>query len=89
MFSEKKGAIKAVVTDMMMPVMGGSALIEALHKLDPHVRIIAVSGLIEGNSPPPSSPSRQITFLQKPFSAEKLLETLHEVLHSAQTPLLL
>jgi len=34
-----------VVTDLMMPIMDGPALIRALRQIDRQVKVIAVSGL--------------------------------------------
>src|SRR6266540_6506211 len=44
-YRRHEGRINAVVTDLMMPVMDGLALIRALRQLDPQVKVIAVSGL--------------------------------------------
>ncbi|HVT71508.1 MAG TPA: PAS domain S-box protein [Lacunisphaera sp.] len=42
---ENQDAVRLVITDMMMPVMGGAALIRALRTLRPGLRVIATSGL--------------------------------------------
>lgn len=89
LFAREKSRIKLVVTDMMMPLMDGSALIQSLQKLDRHVRIIAVSGLLESTTSPPIAPSASLAFLQKPFAAEKLLAMMHELLQRNDTPTLL
>ena len=75
-FAENKETIKAVITDMMMPVMDGTAAILALKKIRPDVKIIAVSGLgsTVKNRPPPRSSIQ--AFLTKPYTAEILLTTL-------------
>jgi CheY-like chemotaxis protein len=80
LFTQKKGEIKAVLTDMMMPFMDGPATIRALKKIDPKVKIIAASGLMssEKSTLPPGTNVQ--AFLQKPYTAEKLLTTLSDVL---------
>ena len=72
--------VAAVITDMMMPVMDGAALIGALHRLDPDLPIIAASGLvINGNLT--AGVARDIRlFLAKPYSAASLLVALDEVM---------
>ena len=45
LFQIHQADIRAILLDMMMPVMDGPATIEALQRMDPHVRIIATSGL--------------------------------------------
>jgi hypothetical protein len=72
--------IKAVILDMMMPIMDGPASIRALRKVDPDVRIIAVSGLKEFSRFGEVASTDVNAFLSKPFTAEALLRTLHEVL---------
>jgi CheY-like chemotaxis protein len=61
---------------MAMPFMDGAATIRALRRLAPTLPIIAASGL-------PSSEINDLNinaFLSKPYTAEKLLTTLAEVL---------
>jgi CheY-like chemotaxis protein len=69
-----------VISDLMMPVMDGAALIDELTRLDPEVRIIAASGLaLNGSVIRPAGPGVR-RFLPKPYSVHTLLSTLHEVL---------
>lgn len=69
--------IAVVLTDMTMPIMDGAATIQVLRKLNPHVRIIAASGL---------STNRHLDslgvrhFLARPYTAETLLHTLKQIL---------
>src|SRR5215813_1039048 len=75
LYAQYKNDIKVVLTDIMMPYMDGLVTIRALQKLNPNVRIIASSGLAE---------NRKIEgvrgFLPKPYTAERLLNTLAEVI---------
>ncbi len=64
--------------DMMMPVMDGQASIQAIRKINPEVKIIAVSGLAEKDKLAKAAGTN--AFLPKPYTAEKLLKTIHEVL---------
>ena len=82
-------AIRLVLTDLMMPVMDGPELIRALRRLDPHVKIIATSGLLDVDVIEELQRASDMVFLQKPFSAEKLLRTVSEVLQTGATPRLL
>jgi PAS domain S-box-containing protein len=45
LFVQHHGAVQLVVTDVMMPVMGGVELIQSLRVLQPGIRIVASSGL--------------------------------------------
>jgi PAS domain S-box-containing protein len=79
-YAENKKNIKVVITDIMMPVMDGTAAILALKRINPDVKIIAASGLTtKGQITTPSDPNVQ-AFLTKPYTAEKLLEALAAVL---------
>src|SRR5215813_6608134 len=75
LYALHKNEIKVVLTDIMMPYMDGPATIRALQKLNPNVRIIASSGLAEN-----SKIEGVKGFLPKPYTAERLLNTLAEVL---------
>lgn len=80
LFTQNQGTIKAVLTDMMMPFMDGLATIRALRKIDPDVKIIAASGLMSQDKISEPAGTNVHAFLQKPYTAEKLLKTLDEVL---------
>jgi CheY-like chemotaxis protein len=77
--SRPAGSIAAVIIDMMMPVMGGLPAIHELVKLNPNVRIIAASG-IPDNETAAKAAGRQVRqFLGKPFSTDKLLRVVRQV----------
>jgi PAS domain S-box-containing protein len=78
LYAEQKDKIKAVLTDMMMPFMDGAATIRALRKMNPHVRIIAASGLASNEGS--ADGVKADVFLTKPYTAEKLLRALEKVL---------
>lgn len=80
-FSAHRSEIKGVLTDMLMPFMDGPATIRVLKKLDPDVRVIAASGLMDNEKVKDATGMDNIAFLMKPFTAEKLLNTVHCLLH--------
>ena len=79
-YQTRQNEIAVVITDSMMPVMDGAALISALSKINPQIKIVHTSGLLEVNETDQHRPSAVGTYLPKPFSAEKLLETVARVL---------
>jgi two-component system cell cycle sensor histidine kinase/response regulator CckA len=81
-YAQHKDTIAAVITDMAMPFMDGEALVRALKKMDPDVRIIAMSGLISVEQTAELRNLKVGAFLSKPFTAETLLTSLHEVLEN-------
>jgi two-component system, cell cycle sensor histidine kinase and response regulator CckA len=83
-FVRKNHAIDLVLTDIMMPVMDGKALIQVLKGIDPMLTIIASSGLgreLEGSLRAAELEDLGVkTFLSKPYTAEKMLIALNESL---------
>jgi CheY-like chemotaxis protein len=83
-FARKQETIELVLTDIMMPDMDGVALIRALKKRNPQIKIIASSGLgkdLGGSLWAAELESLQVKcFLAKPYTAEKLLNSLHDLL---------
>ncbi len=79
-YQQNRRQIQAVVLDMMMPVMDGRTSLSALQELDPHVRVIATSGLRATGWLVEALAAGQVHFLQKPYSDEQILSTLARVL---------
>ena len=82
-FTAHRDEIKGVLTDMLMPHMDGPATIRVLKRIDPSIRIIAASGLMDGEKVKDATGMERIAFLMKPYTAEKLLTTVHRVLSEA------
>lgn len=78
-YARLRGDVALVLTDMMMPVMDGAALIAAIHALDPAARIIAVSGLTVDPGLPPEANVRHLT---KPYSRQELLQAIQSMISS-------
>src|SRR5690606_14498914 len=79
-YAQNPGAISAVLTDMAMPIMDGVALIVALKSMDPHVRIIASSGLTNNGEIAKAVGNGVEHFVSKPYTAEALLNLLSKVI---------
>jgi CheY-like chemotaxis protein len=78
--AQYKGKIDVVITDMMMPFMDGPATIRALKKLDPNLKFMVISGLVGDQQLTEDLGKENVPFLQKPFSTDRLLATLQEVI---------
>jgi two-component system cell cycle sensor histidine kinase/response regulator CckA len=77
--AEKKGDVSLVITDIEMPFMDGFATINALRKIKHSLKIIVATGSKQENA----VNNRGLNtdgFLLKPFTTEKLLAIVHEVL---------
>jgi PAS domain S-box-containing protein len=79
LYTQNREEIKLVLMDLMMPVMDGSMSIRELRKANPEVKIIAVSGLTQKDKTGKVDEILVQAFLTKPYTAEKLLNTIHEV----------
>jgi CheY-like chemotaxis protein len=79
-YAQRGAEISLVLTDMAMPFMDGAAMIRALRKFNPHVKVIAMSGLMNNEQTADLQSMNVNTFLPKPFTAEKLLTSMAEVL---------
>jgi len=80
LYAQNRDKIKVVLMDIMMPVMDGHASIRAIHKINPEVKFIAVSGLADKDAHGKFGSTQVKAFLSKPYTAHRLLKTLHEVI---------
>ncbi|KCZ70644.1 PAS domain S-box [Candidatus Methanoperedens nitroreducens] len=80
LYSQNIEETRVVLMDMAMPNMDGLASIRILRKINPKVKIIAASGLAEKEKLAKVVDINANAFLPKPYTAEKLLKTIHEVL---------
>jgi CheY-like chemotaxis protein len=71
--------VRTVLLDFNMPGFNGAETLEYLRKLNPNVKVIAVSGF-KVNELPPSFQKGVEKFVAKPFSNGELLQTIAEVL---------
>jgi CheY-like chemotaxis protein len=78
--TQYRGRIQLMVTDMAMPIMDGAATIRAVRELDPKIRIIAASGNSVETSGTDTTYIRANAVLQKPYTAERLLKLIRQVL---------
>ena len=79
-YAEKKNEIAVVLTDMMMPIMGGTSLVSVLLRINPAIKIVRSSGLSSygGGIGFPEAGVKH--FLTKPYTAETLVRTIRAVL---------
>lgn len=80
LFAQNRAQIKVILTDMMMPIMDGPATIRAIRSIDPDIKIVATSGLMERDKLAELAGSEVQAFLSKPYTAEVLLKSLQKVL---------
>ena len=74
--------IQLLVTDVVLPLGRGTKLAQDLQEKRPDIKIILMSGYIEHGRTADTTRTRQLPFLQKPFTSEVLLAKVREVLDS-------
>jgi signal transduction histidine kinase/CheY-like chemotaxis protein len=80
LFAQRQSEIALVLTDMMMPVMDGLALIAALRRIKPDVLIVAGSGL-NANAHVSRALNLGVNhFLAKPYAVDAMLQTFRKAL---------
>lgn len=82
LFAPRHLEIRALVSDLDMPELGGTALASIVRRLNPSVRIILSSASADVTDPRRCAPEGG-AFLPKPYTAETLLTTLHRLLNSS------
>lgn len=79
LYAEHRDEISLVVTDMVMPSMDGIVTIRTLQKINPNVKIIAVSGLATSDKVNAAYEIGIKAFLSKPYTTNQLLQTINTV----------
>lgn len=70
------GPIDLVVTDVVMPAMGGPELVGALQAERGDLAVLYLSGYPSERERAPGASRGEVAFLQKPFSSARLLESV-------------
>jgi len=76
------GEIQLMLVDMIMPIMDGLATIRAVRTLDPQIKIVSATGLPTEISGTNTEEFRSNAVLHKPYTAERMLKVIREVLDS-------
>ncbi|MBD2491596.1 hybrid sensor histidine kinase/response regulator [Aulosira sp. FACHB-615] len=76
LYAEHRDEISLVLTDMLMPSMDGLTTIRTLQKINPEVKIIAISGLVSSDKVNAAYNMGIQAFLSKPYTANQLLEAI-------------
>ena len=77
------GQIALVLTDMVMPRMGGRELVEQVTRTYPGVRIVCMSGYTEDATLRLGQLAGEQAFVAKPFTIAELTATIRQVLDAA------
>ena len=75
--------IDIVLTDVVMPSMGGADLVRALRQRRPGLRVVFMSGYTQGALDLSEIDENTTRFLNKPFTHDRLLATLRVLLQNS------
>jgi signal transduction histidine kinase/ActR/RegA family two-component response regulator len=86
-FEKQCAGIDLVLTDMVMPKMGGRELAERVCQIRPYTKVIFMSGYTDDVLVRTGALNPGMSFLQKPLRAETLTAKIREALDAAALPL--
>ena len=69
-----------MITDLMMPSMDGTAMIQVLTRINPAVKIIAASGLAVAENIAKALGAGAQEFLPKPYAGPRLRQVVRNVI---------
>jgi CheY-like chemotaxis protein len=84
-FEQHADRIDLVVSDLVMPEMGGQALFGVLRRRQPALKLILMTGYPLGGSTRELLQEQELSWLLKPMSTLRLAEAVHKTLTGART----
>ena len=85
MSEERRGRISLLVTDVVLPQMGGLELSRRLVALRPELKVLYVSGYSEDDMSEQGVLSADMEFLEKPFTPQAITKKVREILTGARS----
>ncbi len=79
-YAEHKQAVSVVMLDLMMPSLDTTTILRTLQRINPQIKIIAMSGLAPSQGIITDEANIVKAFLAKPFTVNELLQTLRRVI---------
>jgi DNA-binding NtrC family response regulator len=80
--NQMNGPIHLLLTDVVMPGMGGKELAQQILQAHPGTRVLFLSGYAEDTMVPDGILDSGSAFLQKPFTLQNLARKVREVLRT-------
>jgi len=80
--AQHQGTIELVITDVVMPGMGGRELVRQIGETRPETKVLYLSGYTEDAIVSDGTIESGTAFLQKPFTLQRLARKVREVLQA-------
>lgn len=80
-YEQRAGSISLIISDVVMPVMGGVALYNSLSRQWPHVKMLFVTGHPIREQEQDILEQGNVHWLQKPFSVRMFSQVVHDLLN--------
>ena len=78
--------LSCVITDVVMPIMGGVELVRRLRKFEPNVPVIVMSGFVEDGTLFEDAEELGVRFIAKPFRLAELVDAVCDAVQPARAP---
>ena len=75
----ERPAVSVLIVDVSMPELSGTEMLESVRAKDPHVPVVLISGYAGAANVAAFTEDPNTEFLQKPFSARALSDTLQQL----------
>jgi PAS domain S-box-containing protein len=79
LFQLEQGKIKFVLSDLIMPQLGGRTLLEELKRMNPEVKVIFMTGYPIRNQTRELFDLHQVTWIRKPFTVKEISQAIGRV----------
>jgi len=80
LYQANRDKISLALVDMMMPGLDGEGTMRMLRKINPSIKLLAMSGMLENAAITPGSALEGVELLRKPIAAETLMKTIVKTL---------
>ncbi len=78
-YEQRHHEIALVLSDIVMPAMGGTELAQRLQEIDPQTKVVLMSGYPLGETGGKRSDAGVVAWIQKPLSLDRLAEVMGAV----------